>query len=215
MRAKAIIFDWDGVVADSLPVHFKIYKAVEKRLQKKIMPAHYYKNSDFIDLDWRENLKKVDINDKKTWNKISEIYKKESARLNSEIKPFPGMKRIIIKLSKNFKLGIVSNNYLDVINEKLEEWEMEHYFKAIVDGHFKTNKPHPGQLLECMKKLNVLPEETIYIGDMDGDITTGRNADVKRVIAVTYGWHSHNKLKCFEPDAFFHKPEDMLSLLHY
>ena len=66
--------------------------------------------------------------------------------------------------------------------------------------------------ITCMKRLNSLPEETVYIGDMDGDMMAGRRAGVK-VIGVTWGWHKKEKLEQHKPDLIVESPQELLEAI--
>ncbi len=213
MRAKAIIFDWDGVIADSLSNHFKIYRGVEKTLGRKMLPKE--DDGDFFTADWRNIFREYELNDKKLMKRISEHYLIESRQIHEKTKQFKGIVKVVKELSRNFKLGLVSNNYRELFEPKMQEWGIQGCFAAIVDGHHGTLKPDPGQIIECMKIMNVKPEETIYVGDMEGDVVAGKNAKVKIVVAVTYGWHSHKKLKLAKPDVLVKKPEELSGLKKY
>ncbi len=213
MRTKAIIFNWDGVVVDSLPTNFEIYKVIEKKIGRKIFADDA--NGDDFELDWRNHFKRVNINDEKTHKRAAEIYHEELEKLEKDIKPFPGIKKVIKALNQNYKLGIVSNTQSKSIERKMNELGIKKYFNVIIGGEFSILKPDPGQVVECMRKLNVRPEETIYIGDMDHDITTGRNAKVKIVVAVTYGFHSEKKLKNLNPDIVVNSPKELMKLVRY
>ncbi len=213
MRAKAIIFDWDGVIVDSLPVNFEIYRVIEKKIGRKIFADDA--TGDDWELDWHGHFKKANIHDEKIHKKAELIYYEEMAKLDKQITLFPEIKKVIEKLSKNYKLGIVSNTGSKVVEKKMNELGIKKFFSVVIGGEFRTIKPDPGQILECMRKLNVKPKETIYIGDMDGDVLAGRNAKVRLVVAVTYGWHSEKKLRNLNPDIVFHSPEELMELAKY
>lgn len=213
MRVKAIIFDWDGVIVDSLPANLEIYEVIEKKLDKKIFADNA--NGDDFELDWREHFIRVNIKDEKTHKRAAAIYHEELKKLEKDIKLFPGIEKVINVLNKNYKLGIVSNTNSEAIERKMNELGIKKYFNVIIGGEFSTLKPNPGQVIECMRRLGVRAEETIYIGDMDGDVTTGRNAGVKMVVAVTYGFHSEKKFKNLNPDIILNAPEELMELAKY
>ena len=47
-----------------------------------------------------------------------------------------------------------------------EAWPRGHFFEGVVDVTFGVRKPSPEPYLACLEKLNVLPEECIFIDDM-------------------------------------------------
>lgn len=74
-------------------------------------------------------------------------------------------------------------------------------------------KPHPAPLLEAAARLNLLPEQCIYVGDDERDIVAGLAAGMGTVVALygylglkadTRGWGAHASIK---------SPADLLQLL--
>ncbi len=212
MKTKAVIFDYDGVIVDSLDVVQVIYKEIAKHFNNPIF-ADMKKNIDFCDVDWRKTLKNVGITERKDIDKIKKIYIEEFNKHKELTKLVPDIKEVLEILKKNYKLAVASNNFKPEIEKILKKFNILHYFDVVIGGEKEILKPDPTILIECMQTLNVKPEETVYIGDMDGDITAGRNANVKKVIAVTYGYHSHDKLKQLNPDIIVHNTKDLLNVI--
>lgn len=211
-KTKAIIFDYDGVIVDSLDVVHVIYKEIVKHFNYPIF-EDVKKNIDSYDVDWRSTLRNVGITKKKDIEKIKNIYIEHFEKNKHLTTLIPDMKEVLAELKKNYKLGVASNNFKALIEDMLKKLDVLDYFDVIVGGEKEILKPDPTVITNCMKELNVKPEETVYIGDMDGDITAGRNAELKKVIAVTYGYHSHDKLKQLNPDVIVHKAEDLLKAI--
>jgi len=112
--------------------------------------------------------------------------------LDKEAELYPGIDNLLKELkNKGYKVGIVSNSLKDMMIYKLKKYDLNDYVDFII-GHDEVKNPKPDSegLLKCMKELKVKPSETIYVGDMESDITAGKSANVKFVIAVTYGYLS-------------------------
>lgn len=114
------------------------------------------------------------------------IYYKEHSLIKTS--PYPGVTELIKSLRlKGIKIGIITNkaqNSADVIVDK--------FFKNSIDLVIGDNnkfplKPNPDSINEVIKYFNVSKNETIYIGDSEVDLLTGKNADVK-TIAVLWGF---------------------------
>ena len=192
MKTKAIIFDYDGVLVDSLDVVHEIYKEIIKYYDKPLF-RDVKKNIDSYDVDWKKTLEKVGITKKEDLEKIKNIYKKHFEINKDLTKQIPGMKKVLEKLKGNYRLAVASNNFKNLIEDMLKRFGILKYFDIIEGGEKEILKPDPAVIINCMNHLKVKPEETIYIGDMDGDIIAARNAKLKKMIAVTYGYHSHKK----------------------
>ena len=208
---KLVIFDFDGVIMDNLPVLFRVYDVICERLgvrklksQKEIVENNHG--------DWKEFYRYLKIKEK-DFDKADEIFKEIYIKLEKEISIFYGMKEIIEKLAKKFKLVIASTNLRQNIEAGLKRNNLFNEFDLIFDGEdVENHKPSPEQLIKCMSKLKVTPEETIYIGDTFGDIIAAKNAGVE-IIAVTWGWRNWLDLKKLNPNFIANKPEDLLKLI--
>ena len=74
-------------------------------------------------------------------------------------------------------------------------------------------KPNPDGILECIHRMGIFPEQTVYVGDMDGDVIAAKKANVNKMIAVTYGYHTEDKLRPHAPTHLINKPAELLSIL--
>ena len=106
-----------------------------------------------------------------------------------------GIDNVIRKLHCHFKLGIVTQNGLEVVSKKLREHHLEDYFSSIItiEKGFKI-KPDPEGLLYCLNKLEVKPEEAVYIGDFPSDVKTAKAAGTHS-ISYLGGFGTKKKFK--------------------
>ena len=81
------------------------------------------------------------------------------------------------------------------------------YFEEVVGADKETSKVKKIEAIKSKFKGN----KYFYIGDTKGDIIEGRKASVK-TIAVTWGWHSEDKLKKENPDFIVHSPIELVKL---
>lgn len=210
MKDKAVIFDWDGVVIDSLDFVKQTYRRLEKELNITLI-----KNWDEFKNNLECNWKKAYLEKGYTHDHIhqaEQLFREEQK--THPLHVFPSMRLFIPLLAKKFKLGIVSNNYSDWIKSKLRDEGLLHYFDEIIGiDMVSVSKPDPTSLLMCMKLLGVEPHNTVYVGDMDGDIIAGKRAGVK-TIAVTYGYHTPERLAKTEPHHTVESPEQLLETIH-
>jgi HAD superfamily hydrolase (TIGR01509 family) len=209
---KAVIFDYDGVIVNSLEVNFQIYNDICRELGKPTFTS-IQKFTAMLNGNWRDFWKDIGIITDKEKLIAAHLYKEGIFRLWNKIPLTEGMDKIIPEMGKKYRLGIVTNTHKNFILDKLRECNILIHFDAIIDWFsVSKRKPHPDQLISCMKELESTPEETVYIGDMEDDIMAGKNAGVK-TMAVSWGWHSVEKLKRCNPDMVAEKPEDIPVLL--
>ncbi len=86
---------------------------------------------------------------------------------------------ILKKLNKTKKLGIITNNSEKVTHNILNRFKIDQYFSIIVcRNDDRRPKPHPDNILFSINRLQLKPQETLYIGDHILDYMAARNANV-------------------------------------
>lgn len=215
-RIKAIIFDFDGPVVDSVANSFLAYREICRRLGVSIPFADLKEFQNWHDPYWPNNLKRLGIKDKKTLAEQEKVY--QEVTQSRTVAVVPGMKMVLQQLSRKYMLALVSSNYKRDVEQKIEDHDLKKYFKVIVPHHQEFMKPDPGQFYMAMKKLKVTPDETATVGDSANDILTGKNAKLRETIAVSWGWYNVERLTRdfqqlrIQPSAIVHTPKE---LLHY
>ncbi len=210
-KVKYILFDYDGVIADSLPSVHTTYKQLSKMFHFSYPHRH---SKDIHESNWRIFLGTLGLKDKETVEALELEFHKLQKQMQEEVGLCRGIAKVIQELRRQgYALAICSGNYKDIINDRLKKKGIRKYFKAVLDyrdAEYRT-KPDPILLDKAMKLLHAKPENTIYIGDMDGDILAARNANLYKVIAVTWGFHSQKRLK--GADAVVHTPKDLITAI--
>ena len=67
------------------------------------------------------------------------------------------------------------------------------------------------KIRQALAKYGTAKEDAWFIGDTTGDIREAKAVGIK-TIAVTWGWHSREKLAAVEPDYLIDRPEELLVL---
>lgn len=207
-KTKLIIFDFDGVIVDTTPIIKSYYDLIIQKYEKKYMldMDHFKK---IAEAEWWLTLERIGFR-KDEMDMLHEEFKLYMAEFRDQIKLIKGMPEVINKLWKNYKLAIVSNEGMERIEDTLNMHNLLYKFDFVVDNSFGF-KPEPTQINVCLNKLQIKPEETIMIGDMDGDIIASKRAGLKKSIAVTFGMHHKERL--IGADHIVNRPEEILKLV--
>jgi phosphoglycolate phosphatase len=204
---KLIMFDYDGVLIDSFAVTALIYKDISDAFNLGFPEdGEFYK--DLFELDWRETMKKINLGEEH-WPKTEEIFIDGLRKHKGIVKPYDGIPAVLENLAKNHSLAIVTNNLRVEVDYTLQKYDLHKYFQAFFTCEDGELKPSPDMIYKCLAKFNVKPEEAAFIGDMDGDITSARAANIGKVIAVTYGYHMTHKL--MDADVILDRPEEIIA----
>ena len=85
-----------------------------------------------------------------------------------EIVCFPEIPDVLIQLKKRFKIGLLSDGYLDVQKRKIEALGLRHYFDAVVFSDQwgrKAWKPNPRPFKTILEILAITARQAVYIAD--------------------------------------------------
>jgi HAD superfamily hydrolase (TIGR01549 family) len=180
---KAVLFDIDGVLLDSFAANLKFY-------QDLMIKAGYEPptKEEFSKLFHVTLMDVIKILTKSTSeDEIMRIWKMgQSRQVKTQVELYKmpnGVDKVIKDLSKIYLLGIVTSRIKEYIYEAPGLAKLQKYFKvAITYQDTIKHKPNPEPLLLACQKLNVLPDETVYIGDVENDIIAGKAAGTKTIL---------------------------------
>lgn len=178
---RAILFDLDGVIIDSEPLHFEAHKEILKDYGIELTLDDYL---DFGVAKGDDNLyRKVSerpgiLLDK---NKISKRKKQAYCKiLDKKGKLMPGVLEILQDFSKKYDLAIVSSGIKASVEYVLEKFDIKKYFKIIIAGEDADRvKPFPDVYLKALEKLNYSKNECLAIEDSETGIKAANNAGLK------------------------------------
>jgi len=202
---KLLLFDFDGVLVDSLDVY---EKTVTQCLAKINHPLKRGRQEflELFDGNFYEMLAQKGVDIDKFMTASVDIL----SRVNyNGIKPFNAMWPVLQKLKKKHCLIVISSNDTPTIREALRLYGIEDIFQEILGSDFMLSKKD--KILYAIKKYSVIPSDIYYIGDTIGDIKEGKQAGV-RTAGVTWGWHDKAKMASSNPDYLFDDPQDLLQL---
>jgi len=178
---KAILWDMDGVIADSYSFHFAAWQETFAKRGIKFIKEDFNElfgtRNDFIigSVMGRE-LSEGDV-------KVIVQEKEENFRRKAtgSIRPFPGVVRLLNAIKRgNFKLGLVSSAPKENIALLLSELDLEGIFDCIVFGQeVSESKPDPQIYLLAARKLGVAPGDCVVIEDSPLGVKAAKTAGMK------------------------------------
>ena len=194
---RAIIFDWDGVITDTEPVHMEAWLKVFKPMSISFDKEEYYRcyvgltDGDFLDEVGRNHHREFTERDKGV---VIERKAVESHRiLERKIPLIPGVDKIIPQLRASYSLAICSGALKREVMFVLKSLGWQDFFKPIVTQEdVRRGKPDPEGLLIAFKHLQQHREwksplktsECLVIEDSPHGIEAA-NAAGMPVVAIT------------------------------
>jgi phosphoglycolate phosphatase-like HAD superfamily hydrolase len=206
---KYIIFDFDGTIADTIPVMLTIVSELAQEIG-------YTKKITAEDLEWVREHEIKDIPGKFgiPFIKIPYLLLKGRDLLNKQMFSVPPCKGILEMLQtlkeKGYKLAILSSNRRDSIQEFIVKHNLASYFDFV---HSELNIFGKDKaLLSLMKQYQMPINESIYVGDEMRDIEACRKIKLD-CISAAWGLNSANALKNFGAKWIVVKPQEIINIL--
>ncbi len=187
MKYKAVLFDFDGVIAETMSYHAAAWQKAFGKYQIEISAEDIYlQEGQFADIIAQKVAKEKGAHLSNC--QLQEIVKKKRALYEkiTKAKVYPETKAMVEQLKNlSIKLGIVTGSILSSIKVVTGDLFLEN-FDCIVTGDSVTNnKPHPEPYLTGAKKLRVKPEECLVFENAPMGIKAAKAAGMFCVAVKT------------------------------
>ena len=201
---KAVLYDLDGTLLDTyemnmIPLQQIIREELgEERTLEQLRP--------FYSQPGLKTMADLGIRD------IDGVYARWVSYVNRYEKgavPYSGIPEVLQTFhTTGIRQAVVSSKMHAQYRIDMDRWGLAQYMEtAVLAEDTLRHKPHPDPILECLRRMDLTPDDVIYIGDAQSDLDAARNAGVDFGFA---GWSGG----AASPAAHhFHTPEGLLLLL--
>ncbi len=208
-RVAGILFDWDGVLLDSLGAAFRVYNKIFAGLGARTLTKDEYLGLQSP--NWYDFYAKVGL-PTALWAQVDHewvrLYEEEKPELHQD-----ALRSLSALSGGGFRLGLVSNGSRARVEKELSRFGLGRFFQVVVFGERKEElKPSPVMLQKAMGVLGVKPVDVVYVGDSPADIQAAKNAEVPS-IAIARGPIQVERLSRERPDLVFSGLDDMTKFL--
>jgi pyrophosphatase PpaX len=212
VRFPIVLFDLDGTLIDSGPIIVaSMQHAVGTVLGREIPPAELQ-----MSIGGQGIVAQMSAIDEDHVDELLEAYREHNDGLHETLEAFDELLALLPGLkAEGRKLGIVTAKRHRTVGLALDRFPALADAFDVVVGYEDTSrhKPDPEPVLLAVEKLGGTTDQAVYIGDSPFDIGAAKAAGV---FAVAVGWggiHPDERLLAEDPDAFVHRPEELLDVL--
>lgn len=182
MPFKAVLFDMDGVIVDTEPLHRKAYFTVFDDYGIHVDEELYTSFTGSATKKVCETLVET-FNLDKTWQEVAEHkrkYFKHFFDTDPDFNLIPGVKDLIQHYYDNdIKLVLASSAHMNTINWVFEKFGLSDYFIGKISGaDLKESKPHPEIFIKAAEMANEPKENCMVIEDSTNGILAAKRAEI-------------------------------------
>ncbi|HEX2976762.1 MAG TPA: HAD-IA family hydrolase, partial [Bacteroidales bacterium] len=167
---KGLIFDLDGTLADTMPLHFRGWQTACRKYGAEIDNAFLRKHTGSPGwLIAEEIIKKCHLEGIVTIDQIVAEKLMTFSRDQHTVKPIEPVVEIVRKYYGKLPMAVGTGGHREAVERTLEITGIRKYFDIVITAndvqHFK---PHPETFLKCAELMNVKPEfiEVFEDGDL-------------------------------------------------
>jgi beta-phosphoglucomutase family hydrolase len=191
----AVIWDMDGVLADTAPHHLLAWQETFAKRGIKFTEADFLRGFGVRNDAIIRNVLGEQISDEE----IETIAREKEATfrriIGKEVKPLPGALELLKALYKRgIKMAIASSTVMENIRLIIGSLGIEDCFQAVITGHDVTEgKPHPQVFIKAAQKLSAEPRYSIVFEDAMAGVKAAKSAGMYCVAVANT--HPREKLK--------------------
>jgi beta-phosphoglucomutase family hydrolase len=178
---KGLIFDCDGTLADTMPLHWRAWQTVAARYKLHFPEDRFYSLGG---VPSRDILKMLAEEQGVTLDHIRAAHEKEAAYLPmmSQVEPIHAVVDIARNHFGKIPMAVASGGTRQIIEQVLEHLRIRQLFQAVVTSECVANqKPAPDIFIEAARRIGVPPESCRAYEDTELGLKAIRAAGMEAV----------------------------------
>jgi phosphoglycolate phosphatase len=190
-----VLFDLDGTLADTAPDLARAINTMLREMDRPPLPVERLKPLMGLGGPVMVSFALgIDAGDPAFSPALDRFLDHYQSGLAEETRLFPGMDAVLDTLDEGgYPWGVVTNKSMRFTEPLLSELGIASRAACVVGRETAAHpKPHPAPLLYACDVMRCAPGQAVYVGDAPGDVTAGRAAGTRTVVA-SYGYIPHGE----------------------
>ena len=216
-KFKAVIFDWDGTLADTR-------KAIMKSFRKVLSEVDCTVSDEFIERRigvgtrrvFEDVLRECGITfDDEALEKLIERKIEFQTELTGNVNLFEGAVELFDALHSRGRIALATMGPRKVVEKLLSEKSIGRYFDAVVTAEDVLNpKPDPEIFLQTARKMKLRPEDCLVMEDSIFGVKAAKAAKMG-CIAISSGAYTGEELRKENPDLVVNSLNEKETILKF
>jgi phosphoglycolate phosphatase len=211
-----VLFDMDGTLLDTIDdLHASINYALDRSglaliTRDEARLAAGYGSVVLTEMITKHAFETDSAQFQRVFEDFSNYYSKHC---NDNTRPYPGILDLLAVLKKRgIKMAVVSNKVQPETEALRKLWFGEYISLAVGRTDQIPPKPDPTMALSAIEALRTTVEDSLFIGDSQPDVQTGKNTGCVSV-GCTWGFRSREVLEAESADYIIDRPLELISIL--
>lgn len=211
MRYDAVLYDFDGTLADTVPMILESFRYAFLEVTGKEEDRDFLLSTIGLPLMTAFSHYEPDIQ-----KKLHDAYQQANSRLlETEVREFDGIGEGLAGVhALGVRQGVVTSKRRDTVLFTVRQFSMESYFETFVTREDTTvHKPQPEPIFLAMRKMGLSdPSRILYVGDSVHDLRCANNAGADAA-AVSWTYMPKEELAAEKPKYWLSRLTDLPCIL--
>lgn len=222
---KAVLFDLDGTLIDTTELILYCFNHAWETICGRTHPPEVFvatmgiplKDAMHRLLGKTDGLQSEQIGELRTARFVESLVREyracNAANHDRLARPFSGMDLVLATLrDRGYAVGVVTSKSQEFAQRGLRLCGLWEFMDVLISmDDTSIHKPRPEPLLLALERLQLAPQQTVYIGDSRHDMQAGRAAGM-RTVAALWGPVPRSELELERPDVLACRPEELLEI---
>ena len=185
-KAKALIFDLDGTLADTMPIHFQAYKNVLKNFGVDFSPELFTSLAGIPAVDTINKLNGI-YGLEMNAEEVGHLKEQEYENMMHKMKPVKPVVELVKKYYGKLPMAVGTGSYKRLSWKTMNILGLDKYFDILVSNEdVERPKPHPDTFLRCAELMGVKPNVCEVFEDGEPGMQAAKEAGMIATLVTDY-----------------------------
>lgn len=209
---EAVVFDWDGTLVDSKRALVASFQETTTEVLGEPFPVEPADVERIVQVRGQEAFEEIAAGDRALYERIETVFHRVYVERMETIEPFPGVLETVAALRAAGRLiGVATSKSRARLDLEAQRTGLGGLVDVSISGdEVRRAKPDPESVREAIRRLEVDPAATLFVGDGPNDVRAARGAGAIAV-GVSFGFHPE-ELRAAAPDHVIDSFSELLEI---